>query len=158
MNKSFGMGRAFIVLAIETGDPGGAIDQLLVAAPYGLLEHDCGTGELLELRSNDNFIMQNRRLEKVHIDVDHHELQPALGAQPDLIHTQGAEPLGAAALHEFQVIRVIHHPTPVGVLPVDGDGEFGMRSRKSPASGAGSRKSGKFKSRSPEGAFRPKCR
>src|SRR3984957_2992735 len=104
---------------IETGDASARVDELHAAAHDGLPEADCGTAEALEFRGDENFIIEHGGTQEIHGYGHHRKLQPPLAAQAQLIDAEGAQPVGPAALHELEIICVIHHPARVGVLPVD---------------------------------------
>ena len=52
------------------------------------------------------------------LDVDDHEHQAVIFLEPHLVDAERAQPFGARALHELQVVRVVHDAAGVGVLPV----------------------------------------
>ncbi len=73
----------------------------------------------MEFGSDDNFIIEDRGKKEVDGHAHHRELQPTVEAQPMLIDAERPQPLGAAALHELEVIRVVDDTAGVGVFPVD---------------------------------------
>src|ERR1700727_3408869 len=51
---------------IETGNARTGVDQLLVAASNSLFERNCRTAQLLQCRSDENFIIEHRRPQEIH--------------------------------------------------------------------------------------------
>src|SRR5688572_2594171 len=51
----------------------------------------------------------------------HHELAAGFLSELSLLHAQRAQPFGAAALHELEVVGIEHDAAGVGVLPIHAD-------------------------------------
>src|ERR1700734_1998729 len=138
---------------VETGGADIRVDELHAAAPDRLLEVNCRTREPRELCGDENFIIEDRRAQIVYIEAHYHELQPALGAQLHLIDSQRPQPIGAAALEEFQVVCIVDDAPGIGIFPVAAEGAFEpRRSHYWP-----SLNKGRLRSRSITGAVSPKC-
>src|SRR5882724_7898011 len=152
--KILGDGTWFQRAGIEAGDTHRSIDQLLIAAHNGLLEMYCGTGETLQFRRDENFIMQHGGPQKIDADVDHDELHLPVCAQPLLVDTHGPQPIGSATLHELQIVRVVHHAAHVRIFVIH---RVCVGVARRCRHYWPSRNNGRFKSRSMTGAAKPKC-
>src|SRR5882762_3623661 len=113
-----GDGTWFQRAGIETGNARARVDQLGLAAQDGLLERNCRTAQPLEFGSDDSFIIEDRGKKEVDCDAHHGELQPAVEPQSLLIDAEKTQPLGAASLHELEVVRVVDDAAGVGVFPI----------------------------------------
>src|SRR5277367_4717562 len=117
--KILGDGTRLQRARIKTRNSCLGVDQLFAAPHDRLLEMYCRTAQALKLRGDENFIMQYGGPQKIHRHVCDHELQLPLGKQARLINAHCPQPLGSAALHEFQVIGVVNDPARIGILPIN---------------------------------------
>ena len=88
--------------------------------------------ELQRFNRNLEHVVQPRRADKVEQRPPHHEYQLLLQRKFILIQAEIAQPFGARALEEFQVVGVIDYAARVGVLIIDAHRpgkRFHLRSR-----------------------------
>src|ERR1700722_18886995 len=107
---------------IEAGDAyRGAQEQLALerCAPYALRKHDAGTALQPRLAADRQQIVEPRRTPVLRFQRHHREHHAGVARQRQLRHAARAQPLGARALQEAQVIRIIDNTPGVGVFPVD---------------------------------------
>ena len=103
---------------INAGDVDAALAQQGVAAPGLLGQGHAGAAHLGGLNGDGQRVVQPRRGQIAQHGAADHEDGASFFAQRLLADAGGAQPLGAGALEELQVVGIEHHAAGIGVLPV----------------------------------------
>ncbi len=141
-------------MGIEARDAHARLDHELARAGRGapvdaLREAQRCRPLRLRLAAHLELIVEPRGRAVLDLEADHREQHPLLALQPLLREAARAQPLGARALEEAQVVGVVDDATGIGVLPVDAR-------RPAEAAHRGSSNSGRVAA-ARSGGFRPKC-
>ncbi len=108
----------------KAGDADGGRAQQLTgfgSTQDPLFEGHAGPLHMRQFGGHLQGVVEARRLDELHLDRPHHENDAVAVPQVVLLETDGAQPLGARPLEEFQVIDVVDDTAGVGVLVVDAD-------------------------------------
>ena len=81
----------------------------------------------MELGGDDKFIVQPRGPVVLEARLDDDEHAAGLVAQRLLVHAERAQPFGAGALEELDVVGVVDDAAGVRVFPVDAHGQSEQR-------------------------------
>jgi hypothetical protein len=118
----------FHLRGVYTNDVDGAADQFpspparLFGAPDVLAKEDLRAADFLHFEADEQLIVEPRRLQVFDADAAHDEGDPRVAQQLRLLMADLAQPFGAAAFEELQIVGVIDDAAGVGVFVVDANG------------------------------------
>lgn len=116
--KRGGDGNRFLAPQVDAGDADAGGEQALVAAHDLLMEREAGAAQAGDRAHHLQLVVEPRRGVVVGRDRAHDEADALLAQQALLGDAERAQPLGAGALAEAQVVGVIDHAAGVGVFVV----------------------------------------
>src|SRR5438067_3090817 len=106
---------------VHHGEDDLRFDQQLAGVFHDLAKHDARAADFNHFRADRNELVKPGGAVILDFEARHHELHAALFRQAREVDARLVEELGARALHEREVLRVVHHSARVGVLVVDAD-------------------------------------
>src|SRR5579862_1844731 len=108
-------------VAANTGNADRRAHEYRVVALHILIEQDGRAAQFLDARLDDELVIEPGRRQIFELGAPHDEGR-ALDLAPTLmLDAEEAHHLGARALDEFQIVRVIDDARGIGVLVIDAD-------------------------------------